>query len=524
LNKEGKDITKKISKRVLDSISKEGSDVSKLIEESINTEKKLIKYEKKNKSVVFEKLKFIKKLKSALRKKEDKEKLKNEIKKIAKYYSDEIHGNLNKFLFSFIGVITPTILNFMLHSFSIIQFLKNFRGTKELNNRVIVKGNVDLIKNLQKKGSLVFVPTHISNFDSVVLGHVIHKLRLNPPLWGAGLNLLKGITISYIMNNVGCYKVDRRKKNKIYLKTLQEYSTCTIEEGRNTLFYPSGTRSRSGDIEKNLKLGLLKTVVSAFLNNIKKGSKKSKVYVVPIAMSYTVVPEAEELALEHYFGAQKKEKILKKIFKKTTSFGRTIKTIWNNLMRDNPIYLTFGQAIDPLGNKVNSKGDSIDKNGIPINLETFTKDSQGNYLEDEKTKKYYTKNLSELISKSFIELNTVLSTQVFLYSIINFLKDKNKIKEETELINLEPHKNSISKEDLKKYIAKTIQKIKTKIPEANLDHNIEKEDIESIIKKGIEIYKSNYASRVIELKNNYLIPKKIATILYYSSRLRIYLN
>jgi glycerol-3-phosphate O-acyltransferase len=512
-------IQKDIPDRVLETIYQEDSDLSKLIEESINTERKIIKIEKSNKFLVFQKLKFIKKLKSALRKKDNKETQK-EVKNIASYYIKEIHPHFNQKLFNILGRLSPILLNFMLHSLSLIQFFKNFRGNKELNNRIIMQGNLELIKSLDKQGSLVFVPTHVSNLDSFLLGNTLHKLGLNPPLWGAGLNLFQGITISYIMNNIGCYKVDRRKKNKIYLKTLQEYSTYVIEQGQNTLFYPGGTRSRSGEIEEKLKLGLLGTVVTAFINNILNGSTKSKAYIVPIALSYTVVPEAEELALEYYFGAIKKDKILQKIAKKTTVFGRTIKVIWNNLMRDNPIYMTFGDPIDPFGNKVNFEGISIDGNGIPINiLNIFEQEN-----DFKKIRKHYTQILGEKISNDFKKLNVVLPTQVFLYSIVKYLRDKNPNLGEKEIILIDPYKNMISKNELKVEIMKTIQKIKEKAPEINLDAVIEKEDIETILKHGIDIYKSNYASCVIEVKRDNIVPKKLATIFYYSSRIRTYLS
>ncbi|MEI6093028.1 MAG: 1-acyl-sn-glycerol-3-phosphate acyltransferase, partial [bacterium] len=255
--------TKRVPEMVVESLSKNNPDLSKLVEESLRTETKLAKAGKQKKSRSIEKLKFVKAIRNRLRS-SDKNGVDSEVKKLSEYYAKEIHGNFNKWLYLFLQKITPITLNFMLNSFSIFQFFKNFRGSKELRNRIIVRGNIELVKRLQKFGSLVIVPTHVSNFDSIVIGHMIHSAGLNPPLWGAGLNLFNGFTVSYIMNNIGCYKVDRRKKNKIYIETLKQYSTYHLEKGYNAIFYPGGTRSRSGEIEKELKLGLLGTVVDAY--------------------------------------------------------------------------------------------------------------------------------------------------------------------------------------------------------------------------------------------------------------------
>ena len=107
------------------------------------------------------------------------------------------------------------------------------------------------------------VPTHFSNLDSVLIAWVIYELGLPPFIYGAGLNLFNIGIFAYFMNSVGAYKVDRRKKNAVYLETLKTYSTLSIQKGCHSLFFPGGTRSRSGKIENVLKMGLLGTAIEA---------------------------------------------------------------------------------------------------------------------------------------------------------------------------------------------------------------------------------------------------------------------
>ncbi len=516
-------VKKRIPDMVVESLSKSNEDMSKLVEESLKTETRLAKIESEKKSKSLEKMRFVKSIREKLRS-SDKDSINQEVKRLAEYYAHEIHGNFNRCLYIALQKVTPIALNFMLNSFSIVQFFKNFRGSKELRNKVMVRGNIELVKRLQKFGSLVIVPTHVSNFDSIVLGHMIHSAGLNPPLWGAGLNLFKGFTVSHIMSNVGCYKVDRRKKNRIYIETLKQYSTYHLERGYNAIFYPGGTRSRSGAIEKDLKLGLLSTAVSAYVNNIKSGKTVSNIYVVPVALSYTVVPEAETLALDHYFGQVKRKQILKDIGARATLLGRMVKKLWNNIVQNNPIYMTFGQPMDPFGNTVNSEGVSVDKNGIPVNVADMIKDENGNFIDNEKFIRQLTVKLGHKISDDFYKINVVLPTQIYVFSIIKYLQKKNPGLTDEELVKIPPLENAIPEEELIREINDTIELVRNKANSEGLKINylVRRGDAEKILKYATRIYTSGYAANAVTKKDKTIIPSKIATILYYSSRLRCY--
>ncbi len=68
------------------------------------------------------------------------------------------------------------------------------------------------------------------------------------------------------MNSLGAYKVDRRKKNVPYLETLKFYSMLAVQKGAHSIFFPGGTRSSSGMMEKHLKLGLFSSTIEAQRN------------------------------------------------------------------------------------------------------------------------------------------------------------------------------------------------------------------------------------------------------------------
>jgi glycerol-3-phosphate O-acyltransferase len=345
-------------------------------------------------------------------------------------------------------------------------------------------------------------------------------------LWGAGVNLFKGLTVSYVMNNVGCYKVDRRKKNRLYLETLKEYSTYQLEKGHNVIFYPGGTRSRSGEIEQDLKLGLLGTVVRAFINNIKNGKYKPHLYVVPVTISYNIVPEAESLALEYFYGKQKRAMILKRLQKGATLVGRIFSKVWNIISLNNSIYLNLGDPMDPFGNKVNSEGVSTDETGIPIDIKNYVSDSSGNIVATDGKIKEYTRILGQKIAESFYRDNAIIPTQVFIYAIVEYIIKKNPGKTYEDLVRLLPENNIITKAELKNEIAELIKTLKTmeEKGELKLDPIVADEKIDEIIESGIKTYSSSTAGNAILVDKDRIIPNKLPTIWYYSSRIRCYMS
>ncbi len=82
-----------------------------------------------------------------------------------------------------------------------------------LDDRILVEGPTGTLRKLADKGTLVFVPTHLSNLDSVVFGFALERAGLPPATYGAGKNLFTNPVLSFFMHNLGAYRVDRRLKH-----------------------------------------------------------------------------------------------------------------------------------------------------------------------------------------------------------------------------------------------------------------------------------------------------------------------
>lgn len=186
----------------------------------------------------------------------------------------------------------------------------------QLYERIRLQGDVDHVRNMFQHGTVVILPTHLSNLDSIMIGYALDAVVGLPAFsYGAGLNLYESELFAFYMTRLGAYKVDRRKKNPVYLDSLKFMSQVMLERGTNSLFFPGGTRSRSGAIEKELKYGLLNSLLSA-QRSIYESGRDQKIIVVPMIIGYHCTLEAQALINSHLKSTGKKNMlaVVKKFF------------------------------------------------------------------------------------------------------------------------------------------------------------------------------------------------------------------
>jgi glycerol-3-phosphate O-acyltransferase len=295
-------------------------------------------------------------------------------------------------------------------------------GKKRLVQKLIVKGDIEHVRSLAQKGTLIIVPTHFSNLDSILIGYVLDAVTGLPAFsYGAGLNLYNTGYTAYFMNRLGAYRVDRRKKNKIYLETLKSMSSLSIQRGTNSIFFPGGTRSRSGAIENKLKMGLLGTVVEAQRAMIQR-NENTKIYIVPLILSYHFVLDGQSL-IDQYLKQQGKSRYFKE-GKDYSGLSGIIRFIWKILSEGNEITLSFGKAMDVIGNPVDQEGNSKDKYGNTINMADYFV-SEGKVNTDIQRETEYTGLLAENIIKRFHSDNIVLSSHLLAFAAFEILCNEN---------------------------------------------------------------------------------------------------
>lgn len=341
------------------------------------------------------------------------------LQKIIHRYSEEIVGTFQQSTFQFARRFLTFFFTRLLNTAGNRNWRRLFGGELQIHDRLLVDGEVQKFRSLMKKGTVVLIPTHFSNIDSILIGYVLDSVIGVPAYtYGAGLNLYNSGYAAYYMNRLGAYRLDRRKKNPIYLETLKAMSNLALQRNVNSIFFPGGTRSRSGSLEKKLKLGLVGTIVEAQRINFQKGNNK-KIFVVPLIMSYHFVLEAKYL-IENYLQKTGREHYLK-TKDQSYSTRKIAKFIWQLFSESSDITLSFGKPMDVLGNFVDDAGRSHDQHGNELDLKDYFI-SDGIIKKDLQRDAEYTRILGTKLVERFHKENIVLSSHLIAFAAFNLLR------------------------------------------------------------------------------------------------------
>lgn len=334
--------------------------------------------------------------------------------RITARYGNEISNIFRPGSYHFAKRFLPLFFSTLLNASAGKTFRSIVNHSVGLQEKVHLIGEVDAIRRLATKGTIVLCPTHFSNVDSIIVGWGLHALGLPAFIYGAGLNLYNNKILAFFMQRLGAYKVDRRKKNPIYRQTLNSYSTVAIRNGAHSLFFPGGTRSRSGEIEKKLKLGLLGTAIEAQRMNLQDPPKdhSGKIFVVPLVMSYHFVLEAASLIKQHLKRTGQEQYYI--LDKESASYLKFLKFVWTTFSKQSEINLAFGKPMDVFGNFVDEEGRSIDPYGREVDIKAYF-EVGGEITEDKQRDGVYTKMLGEKISERFHVENRVFSSHLVAY-------------------------------------------------------------------------------------------------------------
>lgn len=445
------------------------------------------------------------------------------LKTIVSRYSSEIAGNFKPSSYRFARTIATFGFRRLLNASRIKKFGAIFRRDLKLRDKINIVGETEQIRNLAKKGTVIMLPTHFSNLDSVLIGWVIHELGLPPFIYGAGLNLFNIGIFAYFMNSLGAYKVDRRKKNLIYLETLKAYSSLAVKKGAHSLFFPGGTRSRSGQIEQALKLGLLGTTIEAqreiFQDDPSPDARK--IFIFPVVINYHFVLEAP-LLINDYLRLQGQEKYYVENDNLSTSYN-ILKFLIKFFTKGSDISVSVGRGMDILGNYVDDEGNSIDKRGKIINTrEYFIYD--GVVTENKQREEEYTRMLAKSIVSEYHISNRVFSSHLVAFVGFEMIKLKypqfdlfSLLRIPEELIELPYDEFANNVRRVRKRIFK-LQK-KGRISSApHLEGNID-----DVIDHGLTNVGLYHTLRPLKKnKAGNIITKDLARLYYYHNRLKGY--
>ncbi len=447
-------------------------------------------------------------------KEERKQALEQQLDEILDLYANEIVANFDPSKYKIARKILPFVFSRLLNTFP-GKLYKLFAPSKSIHEKLQLNGEIEQIRKLSTQGTLVFVPTHFSNLDSPTIGMAINGIGLPAVTYGAGINLFTIKLLSNFMNNLGSYKVDRRRRNEVYLNMLKNYSTLGLKRGVHSLFFPGGTRSRSGAIEDKLKLGLLGTAIEAQeVNLIERNNEK--IFVIPVVLNYHFVMEANKLITE-YLKAEGKENYLDEDEFKN-SF-QTTKFIYKFFTATPKIIISFGKPMDVLGNTVDAAGNSFNTIGQQVVLEDFFT-TAGTLSSNKQRNRIYTARLAKKITKAFKENNIVFTSHVVAFVAFELIKKRHRQLNLYEILRLPKEELEINYTHFEKGVEKIKQwllELKNK-KAVKLSDEIYK-DTRFIINNGIKFLGTYHPVPVLKkTKNNTILIGDMKLLYFYHNR------
>lgn len=443
------------------------------------------------------------------------------LKKVLEHYSEEIGGHFNPRVYDLAVRLVPWAFNWLLNAASLRHFMP-WSMTESVQSRLHITGHVPELRELSKKGTILLVPTHQSNIDSVVIGYVIYLMSLPPFAYGAGLNLFSNPVLSFFMSGLGAYTVDRLKNSALYKETLKNYSIRILQEGVHSIFFPGGGRVRSGAIESHLKLGLLGTGIQAQIRNVNAGRPNPNVYIVPMVISYDFVLEASSL-IEHYLTDVGKHRFLGVESEPSLPLAKAFKFFWNFFASQSGMTVRIGRPMDVFGNLVDEQGRSLGPNGTLIDTTRWLM-TRGEVREDAQRDREYTSEMGHRLVDAYYRENTVVPTHLVAFTYFMALRRKYIDLDLFRFLRLSLPQRSLPYEVFLEEARHCQEMIREAARKGELCLNDELRDLdtEAWVKVGLKQLGVYHESAVVKVKDGVVFTEDMNLLYYYRNRLSGY--
>ncbi|MCC7077269.1 MAG: glycerol-3-phosphate 1-O-acyltransferase [Acidimicrobiia bacterium] len=159
------------------------------------------------------------------------------------------------------------------------------------------------IGRLGQQHPLVFLPSHRTYIDTLVLRQVMHECGLPPNHVASGINL-SFFPLGPVLRQGGMFFIRRSfKDDEVYKFVLREYIAYLLEKRFSLEWYIEGGRSRSGKLLP-ARYGLLSYVAEAW-----REGRVEDVLLVPVSISYDQIQDVSAYTAEAHGAAKKPESV-----------------------------------------------------------------------------------------------------------------------------------------------------------------------------------------------------------------------
>ncbi len=441
------------------------------------------------------------------------------LKEVIRFFSNEVLGHFDPRVYSLATRIIPTGLCLLLNTVSPLRLVETLQGADGLADQLVIGGEIEALRRVAKMGTTILVPTHSSNLDSILIGFALYRLGLPPYTYGAGLNLFSNRLIGFFMHNLGAYKVDRLKKAPVYKDVLKTYAGYTMELGYHNLFFPGGTRSRSGAVESKLKMGLLGMGLDAYIHNLAAGKERPDIFVVPCTINYQLVLEAETLIDDHLKDVGKSRYIIEDDeFSRPKRIFEFIRQLFS---LHSTIHLVISSPLDVFGNLVDDKGVSRDRRGRPVDRSRYVIDAGGRPVFDAQRDREYTRELASSIGAAYRRDTVIKSTNLLSRAVFKLLGDKNPGLDLYRLLRGVGVEESFSLADVYRSVEDTLDTVHmlNQRGKLRIDDIVTRKDPVAIVSEALAHLGTYHRKPALVRRGDRLFHVDRTLLLYYQNRL-----
>ncbi|MDR3416353.1 MAG: glycerol-3-phosphate 1-O-acyltransferase PlsB [Nevskia sp.] len=194
--------------------------------------------------------------------------------------------------------------------------------------RGIEVNGIERLRELAQAHEVIYLPSHRSHADYLLLSYTLYQHGLVPPHIAAGINL-NFWPVGVLLRRCGAFYIRRKfGSDAVYGAVFRAYVDGLIRRGYAMEFFPEGGRSRTGRLLRP-KTGLLAMVAESALRQ-----RVRKVALVPVFLGYDKVWEVNSYFKELRGATKQKESaegLLKATKVLTNSYGK--------------VYVNFGEPI-----------------------------------------------------------------------------------------------------------------------------------------------------------------------------------
>ncbi|MBA2763738.1 MAG: glycerol-3-phosphate 1-O-acyltransferase, partial [Thermoleophilaceae bacterium] len=164
-------------------------------------------------------------------------------------------------------------------------------------------GSLERLRELNRTSALVFMPSHRSYVDPLVLGDILHAHDF-PPNHLLGGDNMSFFPIGLIARRAGVIFIRRNfGDDQIYKLAIREMLAHIVSKRFNLEWYIEGGRSRTGKLRPP-RYGLLSYLVRAI-----EGGRSDDIQLVPVSFVYDRLQELSAITAEEGGAAKGKEGI-----------------------------------------------------------------------------------------------------------------------------------------------------------------------------------------------------------------------